>query len=191
MTKNWNSWAPLPLRLMLGFGFIYHGFPKVFTAAGHENFVGMLQGIGVPAPELMAWAVGILEVLGGLALLAGAFVTITATLLTIDMIVAMVMVHLPQGFSFLNIIGMTDEGPVFGMPGYEVNLLYIAGLLSLIISGAGVLSIDSLRKSRRVEADVSASERAKREYVEVGRRGDRQEKNLLRNHIAYNPRHSL
>ena len=39
--------APIPLRLILGFGFLYHGVPKLSTE-GHVSFQGMLQGIGVP-----------------------------------------------------------------------------------------------------------------------------------------------
>jgi putative oxidoreductase len=74
---------------MLGFGFIYHGFPKVFSSEGHTGFVGMLQGMGIPAPDLMAWVVGIVEVLGGLALIVGAFVLIAGSLLGINMLVAM------------------------------------------------------------------------------------------------------
>lgn len=142
METNWTALAPLPLRLMLGFGFLYHGFPKIFSTAGHQQFVGMLQGMNVPAPGPMAWVVGAVEVFGGLALWLGAFVTIASVLLLINMLVAMVTVHLPQGFSFIHITGMTDTGPTFGMPGFEVNLLYIAGLLALLIGGAGMCSVD-------------------------------------------------
>lgn len=143
-----NDWAPVPLRLILGFGFIYHGYPKLFSAEEHRGFVGMLQGIGVPAPELMAWVVGIVESVGGIALIAGAFVTIAGILLVINMLVAMFTVHLPYGFNFINIQGMTKAGPVFGMPGYEVNLLYISGLLALILGGAGAYSVDTARRRR-------------------------------------------
>jgi putative oxidoreductase len=62
-------------------------------------------------------------------------------------------VHLKYGFSSINTIGLTRDGPQFGPPGYEVNLLYIAGLLSLILGGAGALSIDRLRSR------IGASER--------------------------------
>ena len=49
----------------------------------------------------------------------------------------------------MHITGMTDAGPVFGMPGYEVNLLYIAGLLALFLRGPSHLSVDeALAKSR-------------------------------------------
>ncbi len=140
--------APLFPRCILGFGFVYHGFPKLFLPGEHEAFVGMLRTIGVPQPGLMAWAVGALEFVGGLALIAGAFIVIFGSLLTIDMLVALFTVHLPQGFNFMHITGMTEAGPTFGMPGYEVTLLYVAGLVVLILGGAGAFSVDR-RRSRR------------------------------------------
>jgi putative oxidoreductase len=143
------KWAPLPLRLMIGFGFMYHGFPKLFTADGHGVFVGMLQNLGVPAPVVAAWGVAVVEFVGGVALVLGAFVSVAALLLIIEMLVAMFKVHLAAGFNFVHITGMTDAGPKFGLPGYEVNLLYIAGLLALLIFGASALSVDKLRSRRR------------------------------------------
>ena len=55
----------------------------------------------------------------------------------------------PDGFSAVKTIGLTPEGPQFGPPGYEINLLYIAGLVALILGGAGPLSIEALRSRRR------------------------------------------
>jgi putative oxidoreductase len=65
------------------------------------------------------------------------------------MLGAMFTVNIHYGFSAVKTIGLTPQGPQFGPPGYEINLLYIAGLLALILAGAGPLSIDSLRKRRR------------------------------------------
>ena len=138
----WPRWAPVPLRLMLGVGFLYHGAPKLFSAAGHEQFVGMLSGIGVPLPSVMAWVVGLVETVGGLCFLIGAFVALFAALNIVNMLVAMLTVHLPHGFNFMNITGSTEAGPQFGMPGYEVNLLYIAALAALMLGGAGAASLD-------------------------------------------------
>jgi putative oxidoreductase len=153
LSGRWPQWAPVPLRLILGFGFLYHGAPKIFTAAGHEQFTGMLSGIGVPLPNLMAWVVGLVETVGGLCFLLGAFVALFATLNIISMLVAMVAVHLPNGFNFMNVTGMTDAGPEFGMPGYEVNLLYIAALAALLLGGAGAASLDD--RVRRAVASRS------------------------------------
>jgi putative oxidoreductase len=111
-------------------------------------FAGMLTNLGIPAPGPMAWIVGIVEFFGGLALILGFLVRPAAALLTIDMLVAMFKVHLSQGFNFMHITGMTDTGPTFGMPGYEVNLLYIGGLLSLLLSGGGALSHRKRREGR-------------------------------------------
>ena len=149
MQSSWSQWAPMPLRLVIGFGMVYHGYPKVFSGQGHEMFVGMLQGIGIPAAGLMAWVVGIVELLGGLALIAGAFVSVVSVLLIIDMLVALFAVHLPVGFSFMNITGMTDAGPQFGMPGYEVPLLYIAGLLALLLRGPTHMSVDAKLREKK------------------------------------------
>jgi putative oxidoreductase len=149
MGKTWNDYASVPLRVLLGFGFAYHGFPKLFSSQGHDMFVGMLQNIGVPAAGLASWLVGIVEFFGGLLLIAGAFVTIISVLGIINMLVAMFTVHLPNGFNFLNITGMTEAGPTFGTPGYEVNVLYIAGFLALALAGAGALSVDRWLSERR------------------------------------------
>lgn len=145
MRRTWSEFAPLPLRLMLGFGLAYHGFPKLFSAQGHDSFAGMLAGLGFPAAEPLAWAVGAFEFFGGLLLIAGAFTMLIAALGVIEMAVAMFMVHLPAGFNFMNVTGTGPDGLTFGMPGYEVNLLYIAGLLALVIGGAGALSVDRMR----------------------------------------------
>jgi putative oxidoreductase len=90
----------------------------------------------------MAWVVTLLELFGGLAILAGAFVMIVSVPLVISMLVATLKVQLQYGFSSVNTIGLTDAGPVFGPPGYEINLLYIAGLFALSLGGPGLLSVD-------------------------------------------------
>jgi len=131
---------------MLAIGFLVHGLPKL-TAAGHAGFAGMLAGIGVPLPGLTAWGVGAVEVVGALAILLGVYVTLASGLLLVNMAVAAVAVHLAHGFNFINITGMGDQGPIFGMPGVEVNLLYIAALLALLLSGPGALSVGRRRES--------------------------------------------
>src|SRR6266581_2002421 len=148
MSESLKQWAPLPLRLIIGFGFIYHGFPKI-SAEGHQTFVATLSRIHVPAPGLMAWVAGVVEFVGGIALILGIFVTIACVLLSLDMLVALFKVHWVAGFSFMNFTGMGPNGPTFGLPGYEVNLLYIAGLVALIFGGAGALSFDGLRAKQQ------------------------------------------
>jgi putative oxidoreductase len=138
----WRPWAPLPLRLVIGYGFVAHGWAKL--SRGPAGFARLLEQIGAPLPEATAWASTLVEILGGLAILAGAFVTVVSMPLIVMMLVAMFTVHLRYGFSAIDTIGLTPDGPLFGPPGIEVNLLYIAGLLALMLGGAGPFSIDRL-----------------------------------------------
>lgn len=144
-----RRWWPSPLRLFLGIAFIYHGAPKLFTAAGHQGFAANLQRMGTPAPGALAWLLGLLEFFGGIALILGVAVTLVTALLTIEMLVALFKVHLPHGFNFVQVTGMSPSGPVFGLPGGEVNLLYIAALLALLIGGPGPLSFEAWNRRRR------------------------------------------
>ena len=145
MTDRSRRLGPLPLRLMSGAGFLYHGLPKL-DPSGHDAFATMLQGIGVPSPELVAWMVAALEVGGAILLLVGFLVRAVAIPLIVEMLVAMVKVHWPHGFGAVNITGTGPAGPTFGMPGIELNLLYIAILAALWFLGAGRLSVDDRRR---------------------------------------------
>jgi putative oxidoreductase len=149
-----RRWALVPLRLVIGAGFMAHGWAK--WSRGPAGFANLLHQVGVPLPALTAWAVTILEVFSGLAILVGAFVAIASAPLILNMLVAMFTVQLRYGFSSVNTIGLTPSGPVFGPPGYEINLLYIAGLLAFIVDGAGALSVDEWF-GRRYRARDSAA----------------------------------
>ncbi len=146
MFKSWSQWALLPLRLLIGFGFAAHWFSK--SSAGPQKFADILQTIGVPMPNLMAWLTALIEFFGGLAIMAGAFVSVVSIPLTIIMLVAMFTIHLPYGFSAIKLMGITENVPQFGTPGIEVNLLYIVGLITLVLGGAGSLSIDQMLARR-------------------------------------------
>ena len=142
-----SQWAPIPLRLAIGYGFMAHGWAK--WSRGPDEFARLLEQIGVPLPHFTAWVETLVELFGGMAILAGAFVVVASVPLVLSMLVAMFKVQLQYGFSSVNTIGLTEAGPVFGPPGYEVNLLYIAGLLVLVLGGAGPLSVDRWRVRRR------------------------------------------
>jgi putative oxidoreductase len=134
--------APIPLRLIVGFGFMQHGFAKLGRGPGH--FAQILQALGTPAPHLMAWVSILTELFGGLAILLGAFITLASIPMAILLIVAIVTVHLRFGFSSVKLLAVTAAGPQLGPPGYETNLLYLACLAALVLGGAGPLSIDAL-----------------------------------------------
>ncbi len=135
-----------------------HGWAK--WSKGPEGFGQLLQQIGVPLPEFTAWVVTLLELFGGLAILTGAFIAVVSVPLVMSMLVAMFTVHLRYGFSSVNTIGLTKAGPVFGPPGYEVNLLYIAGLLALVLAGGGTLSFDRWLARRREMSERPTTPRA-------------------------------
>jgi putative oxidoreductase len=133
-------WAPIPLRLIVGYGFMQHGFAKF--SKGPEAFAAILHAIGVPAPHLMAWLTILIEFFGGFAVLLGALVPLVSLPMSAALLVAMFTVHLPYGFSSIKIISVTSGRAQFGPPGYEVDLLYLACLAALVLGGSGPMAID-------------------------------------------------
>ena len=149
-----DRWPFIPLRLIVGYGFMEHGFAKL--AKGPDAFASILQAIGVPAPHFMAWSTILVEILGGLAVMLGAFVTLASLPMAAVLLVAMFTVHLPYGFSSIKLNAVTAAGAQFGPPGYEVDLLYLACLATLVLGGPGPLAIDRLiRKWKKVRSSQS------------------------------------
>ena len=140
------AWWTLPLRVVVGYGFIAHGLAKL--TRGPSGFANTLHALGVPAPDVMAWATISVELIGGFAVLIGAFLLIASIPLAVVLLVAMFSVHLPYGFSSIKLVAVTAAGAQFGPPGFEVALLYLASLAALVMGGSGPLSIDSLIASR-------------------------------------------
>jgi len=138
-------WAPIPLRLIVGYGFMEHGFAKL--SKGPEVFAGILHALGVPAPHVMAWLTILTELIGGLAVLLGAFVPLVSLPMAGLLFVAMLSVHLPYGFSSIKLLSVTSGRAQFGPPGYEVDLLYLACLAALVFGGSGPMAVERyLRK---------------------------------------------
>jgi putative oxidoreductase len=133
-------WAPIPLRLIVGYGFMDHGFAKL--SRGPEAFAAILHTMGVPAPHLMAWLTILTELIGGLAVLLGAFVPLASVPMAAVLFVAMLTVHLPYGFSSIKLLSVISGRAQFGPPGYELDLLYIACLAALVLGGSGPMAID-------------------------------------------------
>jgi putative oxidoreductase len=134
------DWAAIPLRLIVGFGFLQHGIAKL--ARGADNFVGIIHMLHVPMPLMMAWATILVEVFGGAAVLAGVFIPLASVPMAIVLLVAIFTVHLPNGFSSIKLQSVTAAGAHFGQPGYETDLLYLAALVALVILGSGPLALD-------------------------------------------------
>jgi putative oxidoreductase len=137
-----TDWIPIPLRMIVGYGFMEHGFAKL--GRGVDGFAVILHAIGTPFPLEMAWATVLVEIFGGLAVLLGAFVALASIPMAVVLLVAIFTVHLPYGFSSIKLQAITPQGAHFGQPGYECDLLYLAGLAALAIGGAGPFSLDRL-----------------------------------------------
>ena len=137
-------WAPLPLRLIVGYGFIVHGYAKLLR--GPDSFAAVLHTIGVPLPFLFAWLTTLVELVGGAAILVGAFVPVAALPMAIVLLTALLTIHLPYGFFSVKLVEVSANGTKFGPVGYEVILLYLAGLAALVAGGAGPLSVDAWRR---------------------------------------------
>ena len=140
-------WAPIPLRLIVGYGFMEHGFAKL--ARGPDAFPAILQALGVPAPHLLGWLTILVEIFGGLAVLLGALVPLASIPMAAVLLVAMITVHLPYSFSSIKLQAVTAAGAQFGPPGFETDLLYLACLVTLVLGGSGPLAIDGLLARRR------------------------------------------
>lgn len=125
-SAKWGSIAPLVLRLATGAIFLGHGWQKL--QGGVPQTAGFLASLGFPAPELFAVLLIAAEVGGGILLILGAFTHWVSKILAIVALVALVTVHLKNGF--------------MGPGGFEFILLILAASISLMITGAGKWSVD-------------------------------------------------
>src|SRR5262245_45742820 len=137
-----KAWYAIPLRLTVGYGFMEQGYAKL--ARGPEAVAHILQALGTPAPSFLAWATIGVELLGGLAVLVGAFIPLASVPMGIVLLSAMYTVHLPYGFSSIKLESVTATGAHFGPPGYETDLVYLAALVALVLGGSGPLALDRL-----------------------------------------------
>ena len=133
---------------MIGFGFAAHGYAKLSRGPG--SFGGVLQTIGIPQPHLVAWVTALTEFIGGIGLMAGAFVVPLTLPLAVIMITAILTVHLQFGFSSIRLKGINGAGAEFGPIGYEMNLLYLTGLVTLALSQPTKLSLDNWLRTRKL-----------------------------------------
>ncbi len=120
--------ALLLLRLGVGIIFIYAGWGKI---TGIENTQAFFGGLGIPMAGLMAWVVALVEFIGGIMVLAGAFIRVPAILLAIIMVVAIITTKIGEPF-----------------PAYRVDLLLLLMSAALALTGPGRYSVDDLLPKR-------------------------------------------
>ncbi|WP_199439474.1 DoxX family protein [Umezawaea beigongshangensis] len=125
--------AALVGRIGVGVVFIAHGWQK-FTEWGMGGTVAAFGQMGVPLPTLSAWFAAIVELVGGAMLIAGVALPVVGSLLALNMVGALVLVHLPNG--------------LLGQGGYEFVLVLAVAALALGFNG-GAYSVDRLLLGRR------------------------------------------
>jgi putative oxidoreductase len=130
-----QGWGLVILQVVVGIVFFVHGFQKLFLT-GFGGVANMMEGLGVPAAGLFAVIVTLAELLGGLALILGLFTRLAAIPLAVDMLVATLTVHLPNGFSVL------PNG------GYEFTLVLLATSVALAVGGPGEAALDRFLATR-------------------------------------------
>lgn len=126
--KNCIDWALLLIRLSAGVIFLLTGFGKLFGTPGIEGFSGMLTGIGFPLPNLFAYLVGIIELLGGISLIIGYGIRFFAPLLAIIMVVAFITVKK-------------------GLPDGNIDLALFSILIALSLTGPGLYAVGGKRRN--------------------------------------------
>jgi putative oxidoreductase len=137
LTRTSGQWTPLILRLTLAMVFFPHGAQKVLGWFGGYGFIGTMGFFTAKMglPYAIALLPVLTEFLAPFALVAGFFTRIAALATGVNMIVAVLMVHLANGF-FMNWSG-AQKGE-----GFEYHLLVIGIALALIVQGAGRWSVD-------------------------------------------------
>jgi putative oxidoreductase len=143
MIKTDDDIAPLVLRVMLGIVFYFHGMQKLTTMYGGYGFTGTMgfftEKLGIPA--FFAFLAIMAEGIGWAGLISGLLTRVAAFGITVNMIVAVYILHWQNGI-FMNWFG-NQKGE-----GFEFHLLAIAIGIVLIIKGGGALSVDRVLSNK-------------------------------------------
>ena len=122
-------WTVVPVRVMMGIILIVAGYAKLMNLGGTAGFFGQ---VGIPAPEVMAAFIAGLELIGGLLLLVGFATWWVAILFVLEFLVIVFAVKLPR----------------MGWDPTRIDMMMLAGALTLVLAGAGAASVDAMMARR-------------------------------------------
>lgn len=129
----------LILRVVIGLGFLIHGVSKY--SMGIDNIAGWFASLGLPG--FLAYIVGTIEIVGGIALILGLGTRIFSALFILILAGAIITVKLKVGF--------LGDGK---MAGYELDLLYLAPAAYLFINGSRLFALDALLSKNGGKQDI-------------------------------------
>jgi putative oxidoreductase len=120
-----RSWGTTLLRVAVGSVFVTHGVSKLFM--GFTNVGDFLASVGIPYPAIAAVLLTLVELLGGVAMILGVLTRYVAIMLAFDMAVAILTVHMKNGFFMPN--------------GVEYPMVLLAANLNFILAGGGAAEL--------------------------------------------------
>lgn len=144
-TETVHAWGTTLLRVAVGVVFTAHGLQKLLQF-GPAGLAGFFASVGIPLAEFNAYFIIALELLGGLAMIAGLGTRILGALFAAVMVVAFATVHGAHGFYLPN--------------GYEYVMLVFAASVALVLQGAGAFALDNVLAGRRLRTASLSPARA-------------------------------
>ncbi len=132
-----SDYAPTILRVWLGVIFTLHGWQKI-AEFGVENFAGMINAL--PMANVLAYVVAYGELIAGMLLIFGLFTHWAAKFAVVIGVFAFALVHMSSGFFI--------QGATYG---YEYVVLWTLVAVSLVMTGGGALSLDSMMKDKMMK----------------------------------------
>ena len=148
MNRLGLDFALLVLRLA-GFGLaLAHGWGKLAALArGDYRFAEALAGMGLPAPQVLAWAAALSETVGGVLVGLGLFARVAAGFCAVTMAVAAFVRHHAHDHLFIK-LGLLQVPPerltLWGNP--ELALVYLVIFLAVLLAGPGGIALDAIRR---------------------------------------------